>query len=466
MNNIYFMSEIHQLVLLIFACLLLIGQGEIFCLAYDVHRPQRKTVLTQETLILGFVFLSVLAMTVPVVSLQHGDISLGRYNTARYIVGLLALSSIFWGIQTKITGALLAVTVAISLPYIDNHVFCVLTALVLWGLRIYFVFRRIRELHQEQITSSAIKEAMDYLPIGMLFAYDNGEIFLANVAGLRYMYGCFHRYFGDITALWNASVEYPHSQCLEKKILGKDLFIRLNASCSLLLSLTELATPHGKIRQMLIRNVTEEDHDNLQLTKQNAALKASGVELKNMLKNLEIVTRQQVATQMRFYIHDLMGQRLTLLQQLLYDEKNLDYKKILNILDEVSSDMRTAKVETPDHKLTRILTTYQDIGIDVQVKGTLPEEKNIAETFVAIIREGITNAIRHGHCSRVNVSLLSKEDKYILNIADNGISSAKKLVFGTGLTGITNRLEQINGILETETKPVFTLHCEVKASHD
>lgn len=217
---------------------------------------------------------------------------------------------------------------------------------------------------------------------------------------------------------------------------------------------------------MLIKNVTEEDHDNLQLTKQNAALKAAGTELKKMLKNLETVTRQQVATQLRFDIHDLMGQRLTLLQQLLYDEKNLDYQKILKILDEVAMDMRKAEVETPANKLDGVLATYKAIGINVQVHGELPEYKNLAETFVAIIREGITNAIRHGHCDKVNIDLINERDQHILNITDNGIGSGKKPVFGTGLTGIANRLEKFNGILEIEERPVFTLHCEVKASHD
>ena len=466
MNNIYFMREGEQLILLLISCLLLIGQSQIFCLACDVHRPQRKIVLTQEFIILCFVFISVLAMNVPLISLQHGDISLGRYNMARYIIGLITLSSVFWGVQTKVTKGLLAVTVLISLPYIDNHLGCVLTALILWGLRIYCVFQRIKELHQEQITSSAIKEAMDHLPIGMVFAYNNGEIFLANVAGLRYMYGCFHHYFGDIKSLWDASVDYPFSSCLEKKIMGKDLFLRLNTSCSLLLSLTKLTTPEGTIHQMLIKNVTEEDQDTLQLAKQNTVLKASGTELKNMLRNLEAVTRQQVATHLRFYIHDLMGQRLTILQQLLYDKKNLDYEKVLKILDEISGDMQKIEAETAESKLKGILATYRDIGIQIRLVGTLPEDKNTANTFVAIIREGITNAIRHGHCTTVNIELLKENSKYVLNIADNGIASPLKPTLGTGLTGITKRLEEINGILKIKEKPIFTLHCEVNLDHD
>lgn len=466
MNAIYFMSETQHLLFTFLTCLLLITQAYIFHLACDVNRPNRKLVLSQEIIILCFVLAATLAMSTPIISLQHGDLALDKYDLLRYVIGFLALSTAFWGTQTKLTGLLLVVTALMSFPWADNYVLCFFTSLLLWAIRDYFVFKRIQYLRQEQITPGAIKEAMDYLPIGMIFARENGEIFLSNIAGLKYMYGCFQHYFGDISHLWNASVDFPDNKCLSKSILGKDLLLRLTPDCSLLLSLTVLPTPKNKIQQLLIKNVTEEDHDTMQLGKQNAALAASGANLKTMLRNLEAVTRQQVATQLRFYMHDLMGQRLTILQQLLYEGTELDYDKFLAVLDEVSGDMRKSTIQTPENKLANILSTYQNIGINVLVNGTLPTDRTMAKTFVAIIREGITNAIRHGHCDTVNIQLSKEKEKFILTIADNGISCSKFPVFGTGLTGIANRLREINGILSIQEHPAFTIRCEVEENHD
>lgn len=466
MNTIYFMSELQQLFLLGYACLLVIAQAHIFCLAFDVHRQHKKIIFAQESIILGFVFIAALSMSIPIISLLHGDISLGRYNILRLVFGFLGISTAFWGLQTKITKLLLVTAIILALPWTDNCLVCLLFSLLLWTIRAYFVFKRIIQLRQEQITPSAIKEAMDSLPVGMIFAYENGEIFLTNVAALKYMYGCFHHYFGDIATLWEASIDYPSDKCLEKKIMGKDLFIRLTPSCSLLLSFTILDTPHNKILQMLIKNVTEEALDTLQLHKQNVALASSGIELKTMLRNLENVTRQQVATKLRFYIHDLMGQRLTILQQLLYEERTLNFEKFIEVLDEVSSDMHKIEVQSPENKLNNILTTYKNIGISIQTAGSLPHDKALAETFVAIIREGITNAIRHGHCTKVQIQMLNEHNKDILNITDNGIGCSKSPVFGTGLTRIATRLEAFNGILKIKVQPAFTIHCEVQSNHD
>jgi signal transduction histidine kinase len=128
--------------------------------------------------------------------------------------------------------------------------------------------------------------------------------------------------------------------------------------------------------------------------------------------------------------------------------------------------MHKIEVQSPENKLNNILTTYKNIGISIQTAGSLPHDKALAEIFVAIIREGITNAIRHGHCTKVQIQMLNEHNKNILNITDNGIGCSKSPVFGTGLTGIATRLEAFNGILKIKVQPAFTIHCEVQSNYD
>ena len=181
MNTIYFMSELQQLLLLGYACLLVIAQAHIFCLAFDVHRQHKKILFAQESIILGFVFIAALSMSIPIISLLHGDISFGRYNILRLVFGFLGISTAFWGLQTKITKLLLVTAILLALPWTDNCLVCLLFSLLLWTIRAYFVFKRIIQLKQEQITPSAIKEAMDSLPVGMIFFFFFSEIFPENL---------------------------------------------------------------------------------------------------------------------------------------------------------------------------------------------------------------------------------------------------------------------------------------------
>ena len=467
MSEIYFMGEYQQLLLVLCSSLLLIIQAYFFYQSSDVHKSHRICVLCQEALILTFVFMLTMSICAPIISLQHGDISLERYVDTRYIIGFLTVSTAIWGIQSRPALILLGLAVLLTLPWADTQDgSLLLIALVLLFLRDYLVFRRIKRLRFEQITDSTILKAIDSLPLGIIFAQETGEIFLANATALKYMYDSFGHYYGNLNVLWNDSKAYPPDKCLAKEMLGKDLLLRISSSYSLLLSLISLQAPGHTILQMLIKDVTSEDQGNRQLQRQNEVLAAASTELKAILANLESVTEEETATKMRFYIHDLMGQRLTLLQQLLNDGPALDYKRLLLVLDEVLSDMRKADTHPPQNQLDNIITTYKNIGITVRLTGSLPQDTALSETFVTIIREAVTNAVRHGHCNTVEIHLSADANRFILDITDNGLGCHKPLVFGTGLKGIHSRLKKIGGILNVTATPTFSIHCEVSRTHD
>ena len=467
MSEIYFLKNNQQLLLLLYSCLLLIKQTTIFHLALTVGKPHKRSIFFQEAFILAYIFLLTFSLCTPIISLQSADIALNNYDTVRYSLGVLALTTAFWGRQTVPTLLTLIVVVILTTPWSDNFgLMILLPALVILAIRDVLVLRHIKQLRQEQIFPGEIKSAIDSLPVGIVFALDNGEIFLANTMALKYMYSDFGHYFGDINELWRNYEDYKLSQCLDKKVLGKDLLLRLSPEKSLLLSFDTLQTPKKKILQLLIKDITTEDQSNLQLQRQNAALIESSSKIKGILANLEAFTHERVVAKLRFYMHDLMGQHLTILQQGLNGNTEIDYGKFLPILDEFLNDMKKIKEQTLKTKLDNIITTYKNIGITVNMQGKLPQSQEIAKVFVAIIREGITNAVRHGHCDTVTINIYHQAALDTLDIEDNGLGCPAHPVFGTGLKGITKRLEEINGILEVRERPKFILHCEVKSTHD
>lgn len=91
--------------------------------------------------------------------------------------------------------------------------------------------------------------------------------------------------------------------------------------------------------------------------------------------------------------------------------------------------------------------------------GELPEDDRTAEAFVDIIREGLTNAVRHGHCDKVVIRLAGTRGRYTLDLFDNGGGTAAPPRFGTGLTGIRERMESLGGVLRVEHQPLFRIHC-------
>ena len=60
------------------------------------------------------------------------------------------------------------------------------------------------------------------------------------------------------------------------------------------------------------------------------------------------------------------------------------------------------------------------------------------------LQESLTNAVRHGKASNISVQLHFDDQQLRLQIEDNGIGM-KEIQFGFGLSGMKERLEQVQG---------------------
>jgi two-component system sensor histidine kinase DesK len=79
----------------------------------------------------------------------------------------------------------------------------------------------------------------------------------------------------------------------------------------------------------------------------------------------------------------------------------------------------------------------------------------LQETFAYVLREGVTNVIRHSNASRCEVRL---GDTW-LEVRDNGRSAADQVTEsratggGHGLSGLAERLTEVNGTVEAGPLP-------------
>lgn len=88
-----------------------------------------------------------------------------------------------------------------------------------------------------------------------------------------------------------------------------------------------------------------------------------------------------------------------------------------------------------------------NFNIDEKIENYSPEYKNIIYTT---IKESITNSIKHGECSEIEIDI-KVEDKIYLTIKDNGIGCGE-IVNGNGLKGIEERISKVGGQIEYTTK--------------
>jgi two-component system, NarL family, sensor kinase len=83
-----------------------------------------------------------------------------------------------------------------------------------------------------------------------------------------------------------------------------------------------------------------------------------------------------------------------------------------------------------------------------------------------IVQEIINNAIKHAHCTVIDVTLFYKDGRLVLSITDDGIGFDKQMVMrqsaGLGLKNISSRADILKSALYIETTPGKGVHYQVE----
>jgi signal transduction histidine kinase len=80
----------------------------------------------------------------------------------------------------------------------------------------------------------------------------------------------------------------------------------------------------------------------------------------------------------------------------------------------------------------------------------LPEPVEAAAYYV--ICEALVNVARYANASRATVSVSSVDGRALVEVSDDGVGGADAAK-GTGLRGLADRVEALDGRLELESKP-------------
>jgi two-component system sensor histidine kinase DesK len=199
------------------------------------------------------------------------------------------------------------------------------------------------------------------------------------------------------------------------------------------------------------------------------------------IRRLELAT-QEIATlavsnereRVARDLHDLLGHSLTtitvkagLARRVL--ESSGDIPRAVREIREVEGLTRSA---LSDVRAT--VTEYREVSLPAEIAGAraalraaeieadLPHavdnvRAELRSTFGYVLREAVTNVLRHSGASRVKVRLGCDW----LEVEDDG--TATEVVAGNGLRGLSERLEAVGGTLRTTVRPAGGLTVRAEA---
>jgi signal transduction histidine kinase len=105
------------------------------------------------------------------------------------------------------------------------------------------------------------------------------------------------------------------------------------------------------------------------------------------------------------------------------------------------------------HKIKKIFEGTTGVQVEIE-SGNLPSSfgDEIDLILYRIVQEGLTNALRHGHATRVRMLFWIVDDSVQVIILDNG-TGAKKIIKGIGLAGMEERISKLGGQVKAENAP-------------
>jgi signal transduction histidine kinase len=109
--------------------------------------------------------------------------------------------------------------------------------------------------------------------------------------------------------------------------------------------------------------------------------------------------------------------------------------------------VRTSEVGAIDRiRLLIEAFKHTEVEVELDTKNVLPRHLTGELNYVVyrVVQEGITNAIRHGHASRIEVSLWNSEHELVITVTDNG-EGASEITTGVGFAGIQERIASRGG---------------------
>ena len=382
----------------------------------------------------------------------------GWMVSERLIAGIFALFvGVSAAMQSRGIGLPLCAAGALLLPQADPLLpYSAVLILVLLGVRLILLAASGRELLRREVTAASIREGLDLLPEGILFARADGTAVLTNIVMLDFMQRLLGQQFRNADVFWAAVQGFDEPGRAEKRERAGSYLFRFPWGDSWLLQRTQL-TEDLTGWQITVSCVTELDAVMQELEAKNTVLSSMISTQKGLLATLEETERHRTLQEVTSRVHDVLGQRISMLQQLLASAAPKDALDTIVRIDSLLEAVPLTREAHPDTLLADMLDTYRSLGVAVTLRGQLPRNLRRARAFAAIIREALSNAVCHGRANAVDIILSERQ----LRIRDNGIGCTGKFVPRGGLRGMMRRVNNLGGRLIVTPAPHFELDARI-----
>lgn len=467
MSSLYNFSWAIKIFIAFIFGILVLSQTLALVLNYYRYRLRRPRIFESlleisvliEVLILGLLYGQMLN------AYKNGFIVPSGYGNIRILnfIVILILVIIVSFLNRSILAFSLVPLAAISLPIMETvlgtsySVFFLVSLILLLVRSIRIFVTSIFEI-KTNISSLSITNAVDTLHTGVLFSENDGYTVLINHQMQKIMLATTGIIFRNAIQFYELLISEVDDLRYKKAELDGQMVCIIRDGTAWMFTKTDIQFRMKNYIHISAADVTQQWALTSRLQKQDEELRYKSEKLKTTILNLHILSKEREIENAKMRAHDILGQRLSLLLRTIQNEEYLDYDLLKSLSQGLIEELKSEQIQiSPYDEVKNIQKIFDSIGVDIKFNGELPENIEKACLFADIIREGSTNAVRHGFATEINIKAEPIGDNYNLKITNNGHTSVEPITPGSGIGTMRKKVIAQGGNLDIVHYPQFTL---------
>lgn len=325
-----------------------------------------------------------------------------------------------------------------------------LVGMSILNLKSLYDLLRWRHTH---ISNRSIREVFDQVPQGLYYYEEDGAPRLIN-RSMR----SFFKDIGHYEA-WDGIrfFDWICTNALMKK--GEDSYwIEGNDQRIYQVDHSRIFTEHRAYHELKTKDITEQYTLYKDLEKKLEQLQDVERQLREYEDQMVNRITQQEILDAKKRVHDELGQMILMTGWSLKKKETEAYGELM---EQWASIMRLFSVRQPEsypeYTQYEIEKAAASIGVDVEIRGSIPAKKEIQNVFLAGAMECLLNAYRHAGATKLYIDVTEKDGRILLRYTNNGMDPEKPLKEGGGLRILRQAVAHLNGEMRVEWTPRFAV---------
>ncbi|MBR3588081.1 MAG: hypothetical protein IKL16_00805 [Clostridia bacterium] len=315
-----------------------------------------------------------------------------------------------------------------------------------------------RRFRRTSISHNSVKESLDNLPTGLCFSNPNGMVRLSNYR----MNSLSHIIAGEelqdaktfFEQLKNGKVE-ENVECLSG---GDEPVFRISDGTVWMFSRKEIDEETVQLTAIDITSLYNLSED---LRDKNRAIEGMNNRLRKYGETVDSTTRAKERLETKIRIHNSMGQALLTTRHCL-NLPNTDFQFIIDMWKKNISVLRPdGEYVEAVNPLESLIKAGEFAGVNVEIKGSLPDDDRAVQLFVLASAEALTNAVRHAEAKNLYVDFYEKHGVCYAEFTNDGDVPEKEIAECGGLGSLRSKVESSGGEMLTEISPRYKLKVSV-----